>query len=515
MIRREKRLTKLTIRVILLIAVIGFSSLFANLAPYILAQQNSSITITYSPQTAIANSWIVLNATVIGNNATGIINWMTNGTGVFDSTQTVLISGTSTVFFNDSTPSNETITASYLGDANNLPSKSSFTITIYSPADFNHDGKVNLIDVTTFVISYNNFVRNGQYNPSTDLNSDGNIDLHDLILFLYYYQMFMTSDLTPTLSPISTPTSTPASSSTGNSLPLSCLGDDYLTWSNWNGDPSAWDSQLHWFTTYHCTGARLSFSFADDSGTNKDSTYSWAKMDSVLTKLSSVGVKAVICDFAGSDSHFYGSQAWVNDWTQVASDFKGDSRIAAFEIANEPYTNYLASNANTMHNFNVACFDVISQIRSVDSVRAIMMPIEFNIFTNDINAFYNDLVSTGITGLGNIKYDVLHPYYFQDPHMDGYDNPGDCADGFYHNLLLPQISKFGVTNCWAGETFCWPRGPNGGWNGQINISYADQQTFERRMINYLVDAGVGFQMWCFITSSDKQAQIDALNGSGY
>ena len=320
--------------------------------------------------------------------------------------------------------------------------------------------------------------------------------------------------ITPT--PTATITPTPTPSPTSNSLPLSVLGDDYLIWYNWNGDPSAWDSQLHWFKTYNCTGARLSFSFADDTGNNKDSTYNYTKMNSVLTKLSSVGVKAIICDFAGSDSHFYGSQAWINDWKQVAKDFKGDSRIAAFEIANEPYANYLASNANTMTTFNVACATLIGQIRSIDSGRTIMMPIEFNIFTNDINAFYNDLVNAGITSKGNIKYDILHPYYFQDyPKMDWYNNPSDCADGFYYNLLLPQIAKFGAANCWAGETFCWPRGSNGGWNGQINISYSDQQTFERRMINYLVQEGVGFQMWCFFTSSDQQAQIDALNGSRY
>ena len=56
---------------------------------------------------------------------------------------------------------------------------------------------------------------------------------------------------TPTPSP--TPSVSPASTSTP---PLSCLGDDYLIWYNWNGDPSAWDSQLHWFAQYHCTWSK-------------------------------------------------------------------------------------------------------------------------------------------------------------------------------------------------------------------------------------------------------------------
>ena len=170
-----------------------------------------------------------------------------------------------------------------------------------------------------------------------------------------------------------------------------------------------------------------------------------------------------------------------------------------------------------MSTFNAACSSLIDQIRSIDPSRTIMYPIEFNIFTNDINAFYNDLVNHGITTKGNIIYDIVHPYYFQDyPKMEGYNNPLDCANGVWNSLVLPQIQKFGVSNVWCGETFCWPRGASGGgWNGQININYADQQTFEVFMINHFVSVGMGFQMWCFFGSSDKQAQIDALASSTY
>ena len=121
-------------------------------------------------------------------------------------------------------------------------------------------------------------------------------------------------------------------------------------------------------------------------------------------------------------------------------------------------------------------------------------------------------INHGITTKGNIIYDIVHPYYFQDyPKMEGYNNPLDCANGVWNSLVLPQIQKFGVSNVWCGETFCWPRGASGGgWNGQININYADQQTFEVFMINHFVSVGMGFQMWCFFGSSDKQAQIDAL-----
>jgi len=329
-------------------------------------------------------------------------------------------------------------------------------------------------------------------------------------------KVFQSSTGLPSQTP--TPTPTPTSSPqtpTGlsNGVPLSSIGGDYLIYFS-NGDPSEWDSQLHWFTQFQCTGARLGFSFADEP-TKTCSIYTYAKMNSVLNKLNSVGVKAVLCEFAGSDSHFYGSQAWINDWKQITADFKGDTRIAAFEIANEPYTGYLSPNGPTggitnLHSFDVACSYLISQIRTIDPTRTIMYPICDVILTDDATAFYNDLVSTGVIAQGNILYDIVHPYYFQN--IEGSDggcfgNPAAKADWYWNNYVVPQANLLGWNNVWCGETFCWPRSE--GYN------YNDQQTFEKRFINYCVNAGMGFQVWCFFTSSDRQAQIDALNNSQY
>jgi hypothetical protein len=310
-------------------------------------------------------------------------------------------------------------------------------------------------------------------------------------------------------SPSPSPTPTPS----GSSLPLSCFGDDYLIWNNWNGDPNYWASQIHWFTDYNCTGARLSFSFADDTGTDKDSTYSYAKMNIVLSYLNSVGVKAVLCDFGGANSNFYGSAAWVNDWKGLASDFKGDSRIKAFEIANEPYSIYLAPNANTLDSFNSACASLIDQIRAIDPSRTIMYPIEVGVMTTSPPAFYNDLVANGIPAKGNILYDIVHPYYFEDyPAMDPCNNPSDDADWYWNSYVLPQIAYFGAANCWCGETFPWDYTGHG-FNGQLTIHLNIQKTFEVRLINYFVSVGMGFQMWCFW--GDQLQDLNVINSSNY
>jgi hypothetical protein len=120
-----------------------------------------------------------------------------------------------------------------------------------------------------------------------------------------------------------------------------------------------------------------------------------------------------------------------------------------------------------------------------------------------------DFVSKGIPAKGNILYDVVHPHYFQILVMDGgIDNPTDKADCYWNSYILPEINYFVAQNVWSGELFCWLLGANQGQNNQVHISYNDPHIFEPRMINYLVDAGEGFQTWCFFSSSDKQAQID-------
>jgi hypothetical protein len=310
------------------------------------------------------------------------------------------------------------------------------------------------------------------------------------------------------------------------SLPNSVIGDDYLWWQNWNGDPTdSWGlpSTLSTLQQLHCTGARLFFTFADCPGAGIEgqgaaSTLTYTKLDQVLTYLNSVGVKAIICDWSsfGLTDGWYGGAKWRADWVALATHYAGDNRIKAFELINEPYDFFMVPSAKTMSSFNSACASLIDSIRAVDPSRTIMYPLEVGILTESSTEFYNDLVSKGIPAKGNILYDIVHPYYFQDLIMDGgIDEPSGKADWYWNNYVLPQISYFGVQNCWSGEMFCWPRGPNHGWNGNININYNDQQIFVRRMINYFVGAGMGFQMLQYLTSRDQQAQVDALTNSNY
>jgi hypothetical protein len=250
------------------------------------------------------------------------------------------------------------------------------------------------------------------------------------------------------------------------------------------------------------------------------STYNATKLAEVLTILNSVGVKVILVDENGNPEQWYGSQAWVNDWKQVAADFKGDSRIEAFEPCGEAYSYYLSPTGPTggitdMHSFDVAMNYLIGQIRAIDPTRTIMYPLVDVIFTASATDFYNDLVSTGVIAQGNILYDIVHAYYFQNQNDLGL-TPVEKAAWYWTNYVAPQIAYFGVANCWCGETFPFSAGtPIDGNPANGYYSYALQQEFMVAMINDFVSAGMGFQMWLFFSSSDQQAQIDALTNSNY
>ena len=517
----------------------------------------SSVTITNIalPQSTVESGFVLpINVTVQNNgnvSETANVKLFANSTSIFNGTLSVNSSASGILNCLVNTESlpigNYTINVSVtaLGEPNVTPSTmSAGTVGVTYVGDLNGDFKVDCTDFFIFMDYYISYWNTGYANPAVDFGHDGKIDSGDALIFTAAYINYQTQEAsfskqaaptqssTPTSTP--TPSPTPTSPPSGNSLPLSCLGDDYLISGNFNGDPSYWVNQLHYFTQYHCTCARLAFTFADCPGagqatfsngedTGVASTLVYSKLDAVLNYLGSVGVKAIICDwasFAYSDGvvsdGWYGSSAWFNDWVALATHFAGDSRIEAFEITSEPWNNMCCHSAQTVSGFDAACGSLIDAIRAVDPSRTIMYPNVVGIISSSPAAFYSDLVAKGIPAKGNILYDIIHPYYFEDyPAMDPVNNPIGDADWIWNTYCLPQIAYFGASDCWCGETFPWPSNGAGGWNGQTTIHYAIQQQFEIAMINHFVAAGMGFQMWGFFSSTQQQADIDALTNSNY
>jgi hypothetical protein len=358
-----------------------------------------------------------------------------------------------------------------------------------------------------------------------------------------------------------TATSTTTQPPSGNSLPLTGFADDYLMWANWNGLPSHWQTPNAYYQNqlaptgvmqlWKCNTARLSFTFPDDPGVvnggscpqggnwGSASTLDYAKMNQVLNIMSSIGVKVVPYDFSSfglyyAGSHWYGSQAWANDWLALATAFKGDTRIEAFQLCSEPQPNFCSPTGPTggiredssghpnAYDLDAALKYLIDQIHSIDSSRKIMFPNMVGIcvpnaaFSISIESWLADLDTKGITAKSYVLYDIVHPYYFEDyPNMDTVNNPVGDADWIWNNYCLPQIAHFGSSKCWSGETFPWSRYNYIVSNPALGYFHYDlQQQFEVAMINHFVSVGMGFQMLCFF-STDHQAFIDALTKSNY
>ena len=92
----------------------------------------SSASVVCSPNSVSVGSPVTCTATVSGSNPTGTVTWSTSSsTGNFSQSVCTLSSGTCSTTYTDTSTAYATITASYSGDSNNLPSTGSTILTVF------------------------------------------------------------------------------------------------------------------------------------------------------------------------------------------------------------------------------------------------------------------------------------------------------------------------------------------------------------------------------------------------
>lgn len=97
----------------------------------LLSQSTSSTSVVCSPNPVSTGSPTTCTATVSGSNPTGTVAWSTNSTsGSFSQSVCTLSSGSCSTSYTDTAPGTVTITASYSGDSNNVPSGGSTTLAV-------------------------------------------------------------------------------------------------------------------------------------------------------------------------------------------------------------------------------------------------------------------------------------------------------------------------------------------------------------------------------------------------
>jgi Cellulase (glycosyl hydrolase family 5) len=288
----------------------------------------------------------------------------------------------------------------------------------------------------------------------------------------------------------------------GGTLANSIIGTDYLVHFN-NGEPSQWTPHLTSLNRWKCKAARLGFAFSDAEqrsiGGYTHSIYNQTKMDRVVTILYSVGVKSILDLHNYVDhSNYLGSWDWVNNWKAIALHYKDDDRIAGFNIFNEPNPTTWAHSGpvgaiTTKEKFHEACAYLIDEIRRIDPDRTIFYPVWQGMsmgYSENIagaTEFYNDLQTYQIPQRGNIVYDILHPYYFEnewDLYASPPFSPTQRAAFYINNFIIPAVNLYGAEHCWIGETYAG-----------LGKTQEYQVTFVAELINACVDMGVGIQLW--------------------
>jgi len=262
-------------------------------------------------------------------------------------------------------------------------------------------------------------------------------------------------------------------------LPLTGIGEDYLLWGG------SWPDLIPKLKYWNFNTVRLAFSFPDsppniDTGRTAHSKYDSTKMNDVLNILSSNGVKAILDLHNYVDMYgYFGSDAWINNWVNLARTYKGDKRIVAFEIFNEPYkgTHKYATQAE-VHR---ACARCIDAIRAIDPDRTIVYP-PFSIFTIDWGSF-------------SIPADAIRPNIIYSQHAWTTTKDVTTAKNHANGVVNSMVNwKKTYGSMWLGE-FGVNQDPT--LTDPASISLAAQKEYCRALIDGCVDNSIGFCWWMY------------------
>lgn len=166
-------------------------------------------------------------------------------------------------------------------------------------------------------------------------------------------------------------------------------GEDYQL-DLYNGNPingtmalAEWSALIKNFTTsptdfvqeYHWKVIKLAFAFQNlnDSGII-DTYYNQTDMDGVISYLYSQGFYVILSDQNWSG---FGSHTWVEDWLGVAEHFKGDDRVLAYDLFNEPIPSSWSSNVtteayNSFQGIESAYSNLTALIQKIDPSRTVI-----------------------------------------------------------------------------------------------------------------------------------------------
>jgi hypothetical protein len=259
------------------------------------------------------------------------------------------------------------------------------------------------------------------------------------------------------------------------------------------------------------TVSKMGFTFPN--APQRCSYYDEGKWETLLQLFTARGVKVIAQFYPSYNSLGYcGSSQMTTDWLKFIDRWKGDSRIAAVGLYEEPTSETQNKNGN-VKDWNVGLktngvydrkllakyfVSLTHQIHSHDPNRVVIFPwLALSYYNqNELFADFEAIrVETGVNILTepNTIFDVVHPYLFDtanggDVGMD----PAIKASNYESNFIVPWYNKVGSAKIHCGETFMFTKPCAETGNVQPNM--ARQSKFLTSIINVFVKYRMGFQL---------------------
>jgi endoglucanase len=186
---------------------------------------------------------------------------------------------------------------------------------------------------------------------------------------------------------------------------------------------------------------------------------------------------------------YLGSDAWINFWKNMATKYKGNPDVIAFELFNEAFftgtwNSSIQTNIDVFAKAFARCTDAIRQI---DPTRAVIWsdPYAGNIlpYKDWINSPYPASLLESLRPYTNNMYFAFHDYPPIDP-ISGKDWTG--IQKFLEAMAYVKQHGF---NVWLGEF-----GPDN-YGASTPFSIDEERQFVLRCINYCIDNNIGFSLW--------------------
>jgi len=267
-------------------------------------------------------------------------------------------------------------------------------------------------------------------------------------------------------------------------------GVNYLFGTNANTDnyKLEWQNHLPKIKAMGLNTIRLAFSFADSTPDEKGALQSdildFDKLEWVLNFLAENGVKAIL------DCHDYddmygdlGSQKLIDDWVNVAKRYQGDSRIAAYELFNEPSKKTWGSSVQSNEDVARAYAELTQAVRAVDPDHIVIWYGPYsNVFPplENITQYLQSNVVYGVRRLwlqNSEEFDIWTPEQISFKRLDYYiqmrekfNVPIWLGEFGAHSIL--KILNSSNTQWLVAEQYLW-RGEEQavGWSLWCNFEY--------------------------------------------